>query len=281
MRSRILLSLIILGIVLSAVPLLAQGAIPVYPGSKPEFALDLTQKDFLPVIRQFIGMVPGLVGKIVGAQPSGQADPELEQALAAGAQAAQAVSAALAGVNQISVVAYPMPKKLSVDKVSDFYIQKAGLSKGWLRPVMVQRPEGSVQLYVKPDMAGIFGFAVGKGYVVAAKVDGRIDLVGLGKVLSELLPMIGMHAMGGVQEQPQQSGNEPGCLNVVLTDVGPQKVRVLAEIRQELGISPSEARELVASLPAVLLECASDSKVNELKATFESLGATIEVQKPQ
>lgn len=286
MRSRLLLFLFILGVMLSSASLYAAEAdssIPVYPGSKVEFELNLTQKDFLPVIRQWIGLIPGVIGKILATpEPGQQPDPDMQQALAVGAQAARELEAAFAGVNQISVIVYPQPKNVSADKIGDFYVQHAGLGKGWTRPLMVQRPEGSAQLYVKPDLAGMFGIAVGKGYVVAAKVDGKFDLVMIGKIFAELVPMIGMMrqpTVGG--ESAPQVGNAGECWNIVLTDVGPQKVRVLAETRQTMGMTPTEAREFVASLPATLAECASEQKANELKSRFESLGAKIELEKAQ
>jgi ribosomal protein L7/L12 len=291
MRSRFLLFVLILGVMLSSAALFAAEAaslIPVYPGSKVEFELNLTQKDFLPVIRQWIGLIPGVVGKIMATpEPGQQPDPAMQQALVAGALAAQQVQAALAGVNQISVIAYTQPKNVSADKIADFYIQKMALGKGWVRPFMVQRPEGSAQLYVKPDFAGMFGIGVGKGYVVAAKVDGKIDLVMLGRIFAELAPMIGMRSGINTGGEPTQDGSvEPQApaqagYQVTLEDVGPQRVRVLAIIREVTGMSPTDAREFVNSLPKPLATGLSEADAQELAKRLESIGATVSVANSQ
>ncbi len=287
MRSRILLFLFVLGVVLSSAALYAAEAdssIPVYPGNKVEFELNLTQKDFLPVIRQWIGLIPGVVGKILATpEPGQQPDPEMQQALAVGAQAARELQAAFAGVNQISVIVYPQPMQVSADEVGAFYVKQMALGTGWTRPVMVRRKEGSVQLYVKPDLAGMFGIAVGKGYVVAAKVDGKIDLVVFGRIFAELAPIIGMHSRVNVGGEPAQGPNEDpqptltAGYQVALEDVGPQRVRVLAVIREVTGMSPTEAREFVQSLPQPLKTGLSEADAQELATRLESMGATVSV----
>lgn len=281
MRSRLLLHFLILGIMLSTAVLYAAEAdspIPVYPGSKVEFELNLTQKDFLPVIRQYISLVPGvLAGFIAGGEEPAGANP---MAALASQDVINQVQAALAGLNLVSVVAYKPPKEVSAEKVVDLYVKELGLSKGWLTTLRVDQDQGTVRLYVKPELTAMFGVMVDADQVAAFRTDGKIDLVAIGKLAAKYAPLIASHVgmsssgpEGGITV-PQKAGWE-----VVLQDVGSQKVRVLAKIREITEMTPSQAREFVQSLPQTLTCGLSEEEANQIKADLEAIGATVEVNK--
>lgn len=290
MRSRLLLFFLILGIMLPAAALYAAEAdssIPVYPGSKVEFELNLTQKDFLPVIRQWISLVPGvLAGFIAGSQPmegeeSEGAKPEVDPMAALVSQdVIDQVQAALAGLNQVSVVAYKPPKDVGPEKVVDLYTEKLGLNKGWLTTLRVDQGQESVRLFVKPELTAMFGMIVNPNQVAAFRTDGKIDLIAIGKLAAKYAPLVAAHVGigssgpdGGI-EVPQMAGWE-----VVLEDVGPQKIRVLGKIREITEMTPTETREFVQSLPQTLMCGLSEEEANQVKTDLEDIGATVEVNK--
>lgn len=275
MRLRLLPCLIALGLLVSAIPLQAQGPIPVYPGSKAEFELNLTQKDFLPLIRQWVGMIPGIAAGFAGAGgPPGQN----QQLLAMGQDAARVLQASLANVSQISVVAYPQPKNASMEQLADFYVREMGLDNGWLRTFMGSRPEGSAMLYVKPDLTAIFAAGAGRGYVAAARIDGKVDLEAIGSLVAKYAPMITQFATTGTESVQQVP--TPGW-SVVLTEVGPQRIRVLGAIRDLTGMTPTEARGFVESLPQTLADGLQQDEADKLASQLMSMGANVEVQETQ
>jgi len=289
MRSRLLLLFFILGIMLSTAALYAAEAdssIPIYPGSKVEFELNLTQRDFLPVIRQYISLVPGvLAGFIAGSQPMGGEEPTGVNPMAALASqdVIEQVQAALAGLNLVSVVAYKPPKNVSAEKVIDLYAREMGLSKGWLTTLRVDQDQGTVRLYVKPELTAMFGMMVDANQVAAFRTDGKIDLVAIGKLAAKYAPMVAAHVGmsssgpdGGIEIPPPEMA---AGWEVVLEDVGPQKVRVLGKIREVTEMTPSEAREFVQSLPQTVICGLSEEQANDVKSQLEDIGATVGLNK--
>ena len=63
--------------------------------------------------------------------------------------------------------------------------------------------------------------------------------------------------------------------DVELTDVGPNKVKVIKVVREATGLGLKEAKDLVDSAPKVLKEAASKEEADELKAKLEAEGAKV------
>ncbi|GEM_PF-2357447 len=289
MLSRPLLFLIALGLALSALPSLAQEPIPVYPGSQAEFELNLSNQDFLPVIRQVIGLAPKVLGGFIpmpqhapdGGQ-SGQAMPRTESIVTMSEEIAKELQAALADVNQISVVAYRQPKDVTADKIAEFYVDKMSLTNGWTRVLAVNTQQGiSAGVYARPGLTGIFAYGTGNGYVGAVKVDGKIDLMRIGEFVAKYAPMIASHAGIDMGEGPVAAppASAEGEWEVVLVDVGMHRVRVLEAIREIARMSPAEARAFVQSLPNTLVSSVSEEEANQVKSRLEYLGAKVEIRR--
>lgn len=172
------------------------GSLPMYPGAKFQFEMTLTEKDFLPAIKQFLPTVPGIVGmaapELAPSAPQqgekSEQTPKLREALM-GETIVKELTAALAGLTKVSVTGYNVPKGIGSDKIADFYMQKFGLSKGWLQTLRAEDPRGSFRLYVKPELEGMFGFGVQNTQVVVFCTEGRIDFEKIGKLAGELIPM--------------------------------------------------------------------------------------------
>lgn len=63
--------------------------------------------------------------------------------------------------------------------------------------------------------------------------------------------------------------------DVELTEVGPNKVKVIKVVREATGLGLKEAKDLVDSAPKVLKEAASKEEADEMKAKLEAEGAKV------
>lgn len=63
--------------------------------------------------------------------------------------------------------------------------------------------------------------------------------------------------------------------DVELTEVGPNKVKVIKVVREVTGLGLKEAKDLVDSAPKVVKEAASKADAEELKAKLEAEGAKV------
>ena len=63
--------------------------------------------------------------------------------------------------------------------------------------------------------------------------------------------------------------------DVELTEVGPNKVKVIKVVREATGLGLKEAKDLVDSAPKVLKEGASKEEADDIKAKLEAEGAKV------
>ena len=63
--------------------------------------------------------------------------------------------------------------------------------------------------------------------------------------------------------------------DVELTEVGPNKVKVIKVVREATGLGLKEAKDLVDSAPKVLKEAASKEEADGIKAKLEAEGAKV------
>ncbi len=63
--------------------------------------------------------------------------------------------------------------------------------------------------------------------------------------------------------------------DVELTEIGPNKVKVIKVVREATGLGLKEAKDMVDSAPKVLKEAASKEEAEELKAKLEAEGAKV------
>ncbi|GLY12796.1 MULTISPECIES: 50S ribosomal protein L7/L12 [Bacillaceae] len=66
--------------------------------------------------------------------------------------------------------------------------------------------------------------------------------------------------------------------DVVLTDAGAQKIKVIKVVREVTGLGLKEAKELVDNTPKPVKEGASKEEAEEIKAKLEEVGAGVEVK---
>ena len=66
--------------------------------------------------------------------------------------------------------------------------------------------------------------------------------------------------------------------DVVMTNFGDQKIKVIKEIRGITGLGLAEAKALVEGIPAKVKEGVSKDDAEALKAQLEAVGATVEIK---
>ncbi len=68
---------------------------------------------------------------------------------------------------------------------------------------------------------------------------------------------------------------EKDSFDVELTDVGPNKVKVIKVVREATGLGLKEAKDLVDSAPKMVKEGAQKAEAEDLKAKLEAEGAKV------
>jgi len=73
-------------------------------------------------------------------------------------------------------------------------------------------------------------------------------------------------------------GEESGTVDVVLAEVGGQKVPVIKVVRSATGLGLKEAKALVDEAPKAIKEGVERDEADKLKAELEEAGATVELK---
>jgi large subunit ribosomal protein L7/L12 len=71
---------------------------------------------------------------------------------------------------------------------------------------------------------------------------------------------------------------EKSEFNVVLKEVGGNKIAVIKVVRDVTGLGLKEAKDLVDGAPKTVKEGVAKAEAEEMKAKFEEAGATVELQ---
>ena len=75
-----------------------------------------------------------------------------------------------------------------------------------------------------------------------------------------------------------EAAEEKTEFDVELTEVGPNKVKVIKVVREITGLGLKEAKEAVDSAPKTLKEAVSKEEAEEIKAKLEAEGAKVTVK---
>ena len=71
------------------------------------------------------------------------------------------------------------------------------------------------------------------------------------------------------------AGEEKTDFNVELTEVGPNKVKVIKVVREVTGLGLKEAKEVVDGSPKMIKEGAEKAEAEDIKAKLEAEGAKV------
>lgn len=72
-----------------------------------------------------------------------------------------------------------------------------------------------------------------------------------------------------------EAAEEKTEFDVELTEVGPNKVKVIKVVREVTGLGLKEAKDLVDAAPKMVKEAASKTEADDIKAKLEAEGAKI------
>ena len=90
---------------------------------------------------------------------------------------------------------------------------------------------------------------------------------------------VGVSAAAGVVVAAAGAGaaaeEEKTEFDVELTEVGPNKVKVIKVVREVTGLGLKEAKDVVDGAPKVLKQGASKDEANDIKTKLEAEGAKI------
>ena len=71
------------------------------------------------------------------------------------------------------------------------------------------------------------------------------------------------------------AAEEKDSFDVELTEVGPNKVKVIKVVREATGLGLKEAKDVVDGAPKVIKEGASKAEAEEIKTKLEAVGAKV------
>ena len=66
--------------------------------------------------------------------------------------------------------------------------------------------------------------------------------------------------------------------DVILKEVGPEKIKVIKVVREQTGLGLKEAKDIVEGAPKTLKEGASKEEAEAMKKKLEEAGAKVEVK---
>ena len=73
----------------------------------------------------------------------------------------------------------------------------------------------------------------------------------------------------------EAAAEEKDSFDVELTEIGPNKVKVIKVVREITGLGLKEAKELVDGAPKVVKEAVSKAEAEEIKTKLEEQGAEV------
>lgn len=78
---------------------------------------------------------------------------------------------------------------------------------------------------------------------------------------------------GGAEAEAEEKSD----FNVILKEIGQEKIKVIKAVREATGLGLKEAKELVDGAPATLKENVEPAEANALKEALEAVGAVVEL----
>ena len=107
----------------------------------------------------------------------------------------------------------------------------------------------------------------------------ELSVLELNELVKACEEEFGVSAAAGVVVATSGAGaaaeEEKTEFDVELTEVGPNKVKVIKVVREVTGLGLKEAKELVDGAPKMLKEQASKEEADGIKAKLEEVGAKV------
>ncbi len=91
-------------------------------------------------------------------------------------------------------------------------------------------------------------------------------------------PVVAVQSNGGSAAAAAPAAEEKTEFNVVLKEIGPEKIKVIKVVREITGLGLKEAKDLVEAAPSNVKENVSKDEATAIAAKFQDTGATIEIK---
>lgn len=113
-----------------------------------------------------------------------------------------------------------------------------------------------------------------------------LTVLELSELLKEFEEKFGVTAAAPVAAAAPAAGgddaggdaDEGGVVELVLTDTGGEKIKIIKEVRSFMNVGLKEAKDLVEATPATLLKDVPAVEAQKAKEALEALGATLEIK---
>ena len=104
----------------------------------------------------------------------------------------------------------------------------------------------------------------------------ELSVLELNELVKACEEEFGVSAAAGVvvaAAGPAEAAEEKTEFDVELTEVGPNKVKVIKVVREVTGLGLKEAKDVVDNAPKTIKEAADKATADDIKAKLESEGA--------
>ena len=109
-----------------------------------------------------------------------------------------------------------------------------------------------------------------------------LTVLELNELVKALEEEFGVSAAAAVVAAPAAGGEaaaaEKDSFDVVLAEIGENKMAVIKAVKDITGLGLKESKELVESAPKALKEGAAKAEAEEIKAKLEEAGAKVELK---
>jgi len=110
-----------------------------------------------------------------------------------------------------------------------------------------------------------------------------LSVLELAELVHALEDAFGVSAAAAAVAAPAAGGaaaaaEEKTEFDVVMTEFGAEKIKVIKEVRGMLGLGLAEAKALVEGVPAKIKEGVSKDEAEEIKGKLEAVGAKVELK---
>ena len=109
-----------------------------------------------------------------------------------------------------------------------------------------------------------------------------LTVLELNELVKALEEEFGVSAAAAVVAAPAAGGEaaaaEKDSFDVVLAEIGENKMAVIKAVKEITGLGLKESKELVESAPKALKEGAAKAEAEEIKAKLEEAGAKVELK---
>ena len=96
--------------------------------------------------------------------------------------------------------------------------------------------------------------------------------------VSAAAPAMGMMMAAPAAGEAAPAEEEKTEFDVILKDVGAEKIKVIKVVRELTGLGLKEAKELVDGAPKTVKEQAAKEEAEEMKKKIEEAGAVVELK---